>query len=140
MFPANLSAMLRVATELHSLANLTAEQLPVALGQRLLQLYATLPPDVAERVTPAMFREALLLAAEQLSTKPEELQAQVHQVASDESPFPPLDAPALAPASGADPLELEHQVREALGLTAEEWAGLEEVERGQRVAQFRQEA
>lgn len=140
MFPANLSAMLRVATELHSLANLTAEQLPVALGQRLLQLYATLPPDVAARVTPDMFREALLLAAEQLSTKPEELQAQVHQVAADESPFPPLDAAALAPAGGANPLELEHQVRDALGLTAEEWAGLEEVERGQRVAQFRQEA
>lgn len=51
--------------------------------------------------------------------------------------FPPVDPSDIPPADGTDQLELELAVRESLGLSAEQWAALEEVERGQRIAQFR---
>lgn len=50
--------------------------------------------------------------------------------------FPPVDPSDIPPADGTDQIELELAVRESLGLSAEQWAALEEVERGQRIAQF----
>ena len=58
--------------------------------------------------------------------------------AGDGLEFPPVDPSDIPPADGTDQLELELAVRESLGLSAEQWAALEEVERGQRIAQFHQ--
>lgn len=52
--------------------------------------------------------------------------------------IPRRSEPTPPPADGTDRIELELAVRESLGLSAEQWAALEEVERGQRIAQFHQ--
>lgn len=55
-------------------------------------------------------------------------------VEHDELAFPPVDKDELTDAQVSDHMAAE-RAREASGMSLDEWAGLEEVERGQRIAQ-----
>lgn len=89
------------------------------------------PPTVAELAR-------LIASALYIPRRSEPTPPPAADLAGDGLEFPPVDPSDIPPADGTDQLELELAVRESLGLSAEQWAALEEVERGQRIAQFHQ--
>lgn len=90
------------------------------------------PPTVAELAR--LIANALYIPRRSEPTSPP---APAADLPGDGLEFPPVDPSDIPPADGTDQLELELAVRESLGLSAEQWAALEDVERGQRIAQFR---
>ena len=89
------------------------------------------PPTVAELAR-------LIASALYIPRRSDPTPAPAADLPGDGLEFPPVDPSDIPPADGTDRIELELAVRESLGLSAEQWAALEEVERGQRIAQFHQ--
>lgn len=89
------------------------------------------PPTVAELAR-------LIASALYIPRRSEPAPAPAADLPGDGLEFPPVDPSDIPPADGTDQLELIQAVRESWSMSAEQWAALEEVERGQRIAQFQQ--